>query len=183
MNRSPCQDWEAFYDRELNASDHAAFVAHLPSCCTCLDRLLRLEQLETDVLAAWCLFSEEETGTAVVPTFGSLPTVESTRRSRSRWVTYVGVVAAMAAAGLLVLPGSPFELVPRTQDLSVETKPPLDKPAPLEVLPQQQVTAGPMSDVQINFTAGTDGMKVVSRPTFLYVHVFPTVKRIPIQRD
>lgn len=183
MSPNPCENWEAFHDQALDAADHAEFADHLPMCSACKARLQRLEQLEADVMAAWCLFSDEATGAANVQKVDLPSSPNQTPVSRRRWAVDVGLGAALAGIGLVVVWGIQIGSNPLPQQSALETQPsPAEAPI-VESRSEQLGTVGTLPDVRIAFKEGTDGLKVLTRPSFSYVHVFPTVRRVPLPQN
>ncbi|MBL8889046.1 MAG: hypothetical protein JNL67_03650 [Planctomycetaceae bacterium] len=179
MSRNVCQNWEAFHDHELGAADQAEFAAHLPSCLGCQTRLCQLEQLDADVMAAWCLFGGEATDASNVQRVDMFNSAHRGRLWRRRWATYLGLGTALAGIGLFLWWGSQFGSdLPQTQS-TARTVPQPEELLGADSTPREMIDAVPIPEVQIAFTEGTDGIKVLTRPSFSYVHVFPTVRRLP----
>lgn len=183
MSHSPCEDWERFHDRELEPSEQAAFVEHLPNCDDCRSRLQGLEQLEADVMAAWCLFDDESE--APPPTNGrvSLATSSDGRYFHRRLVNHVIVCVTVASVLALVIVSFNYLTQDRAEQNIVQ-RPSLGTGHPqANSVIDNQPSSQPLPDVLVTFTDPTDGVKVITRPTFSYVHVFPTVTRTSIQPD
>ncbi len=177
MSDELCQLWERYHDRDLSQSEAAAFELHLTTCAECRSSLTHLENLEADILAAWCLHTKHADAPRLSMEPASLPRRRSTFWSQPMYSkqTLIGVIVAISVLIALFANSLRTNQPPRYSD---HYQPPIKSQGPAAEPADQTLPETNLPEIHVTFSEPTVGSKVITLPSFSYVHVFPTVERI-----